>query len=245
MERVNHVHIIEIGCSRLICYVDGMLKREIPDGECLEFGITCLYSVFLLLIELAQADSHLAAAGSRGSHHNERTCSNHIVVTSESLIGIYKGNVVGITLYGVMNVGHYAQTLKTLAESIGTGLTVIVGNHHRSDQKATGLELLTQTQHIHIVGNTQITAYLVLFNIQCTDYDNNLGTVTELHKHTQLTVRLETGQNAAGVMVIEEFSSELEVKFVTELSYALLDVFGLYPKILFVVKSVYHNGLQT
>jgi hypothetical protein len=46
------------------------------------------------------------------------------------------------------------------------------------------------------------------------------------------------------MMVVKELASELKIKLVTELSYALLDVFGLYPKILVVVKSVYHNGLQ-
>ncbi len=66
-----------------------------------------------------------------------------------------------------------------------------------------------------------------------------------MHKHTQLAVRLETGEYTASVVIVEELASELKIKLVSELGYALLDVFGLYPQILFVVKSVYHNGLQT
>ena len=116
--------------------------------------------------------------------------------------------------------------------------------HHRSHHETAGLELLAQTQHVHIISNAQVTAHLVLFNINCTDYNHDFGILTQLIEHAQFTVRLETGENAACVMVIKELAAEFQIKLVTELSYALLDVFGLYPKILFVVKSVYHNGLQ-
>ena len=144
-----------------------------------------------------------------------------------------------------MNVGDDTQTFQTLAEGIGTGLAVVVCDNHRSYQKAAALELLTQTQDVHVIGDTQVTAHLVLLNVNGTDYDNNLSIVAQLVEHAQLTVRLETGKDAAGVVIVEEFASELKVKFVAELSYALLDVFGLYPQILVVVKSVYHNGLQS
>ena len=56
--------------------------------------------------------------------------------------------------------------------------------------------------------------------------------------------RLKTGKYTAGVIVVKEFSAKLQIKLVSELRYALFNVFGLYPQILFVVKSVYHNGLQ-
>ena len=143
-----------------------------------------------------------------------------------------------------MDVCHNSQTFQALAESIGTGLAVVVCDNHRTYQKAAALELLTQTQNVHVIGDTQVTAHLVLLNVNGTDYDDDLSVVAQLIEHTQLTVRLETGKDAAGVVIVEELASELKIKFVTELSYALLNVFGLYPKILFVVKSVYHNGLQ-
>ena len=244
MERVNHVHVIQIGSGRLIGYVYGMVQRKVPYGECLEFGVTGLDSMLLLLEKLTQTNSHLAASGTGGSNHHQRTGCHDIIVTAESLIGINQGNIVRVTLYDIMDVGDNTQAFEALAESIGTGLTVVVGYYHRPDQKAAALELFPQTQDVHIIGDTQVTANLVLFNVNGTDHYHNLGIIAELLQHTQFTVWLETGEHAAGVMVIEELASELEIKFVSELSDSLLDMFGLYPKILVVVKSVYHNGLQ-
>ena len=68
--------------------------------------------------------------------------------------------------------------------------------------------------------------------------------VTQLAEHSELAVGLKTGQDAACMVVVKEFASEFEVKLVAELSYALLDVFGLNFEIFLVVKTVFHNGLQ-
>ena len=46
-------------------------------------------------------------------------------------------------------------------------------------------------------------------------------------------------------MVVKKFTSEFEVKFIAELGDTLLNVFRLYLQILVVVKSVFHNGMQS
>ena len=67
VERVNHVDVIQVGGGSLIGNVDGVLQRQVPYGEGLELGISGMYSPLVLIVELRQADSHLAAAwtGSR------------------------------------------------------------------------------------------------------------------------------------------------------------------------------------
>ena len=52
MEGIDHVHIVEVGCSSLIGDVHRMLKRQVPDRECLKLGITCTDATFVLIIEL-------------------------------------------------------------------------------------------------------------------------------------------------------------------------------------------------
>ena len=47
------------------------------------------------------------------------------------------------------------------------------------------------------------------------------------------------------MIIVEKFTSELEVEFVAELSDALFDVFGLNFEIFLVVESVFQNGLQS
>lgn len=50
MERVDHVDVVQICGCRLICEVDRMLQRQIPDRKCLEFGISCMDSAFMFMI---------------------------------------------------------------------------------------------------------------------------------------------------------------------------------------------------
>jgi hypothetical protein len=42
------------------------------------------------------------------------------------------------------------------------------------------------------------------------------------------------------VVVVEQFTAKFKIKLIAELGDALLDVFGLYPQILLVVKAVFH-----
>ena len=56
----------------------------------------------------------------------------------------------------------------------------------------------------------------------------------------QLRVRLEARQHTAGVVVIEEFATEFEIKFALKLSYTLLDMFALYANLFVVVETVLH-----
>ena len=59
-------------------------------------------------------------------------------------------------------------------------------------------------------------------------------------KHLELAVRLEAGKYPACVIVVKQFSAQFQIKFVSELPDAFLDMFGLDPYILFVVKTVFH-----
>ena len=46
-------------------------------------------------------------------------------------------------------------------------------------------------------------------------------------------------------MVIEKFSTELQIKLVAKLGYALLYMLRLNSEIALVIKSVLHNGTQS
>ena len=68
--------------------------------------------------------------------------------------------------------------------------------------------------------------------------------VAELAEHSELDIGLETREHAACMMVVEKFSAEFEIELVAELSYTLLNMFGLNLEVFVVVESVSHNGLQ-
>ncbi len=143
-----------------------------------------------------------------------------------------------------MIIGGDAHALQTLAESIGTALAIVVGYNDRTYKEPPVLELRAQTQHIHIVGYSKVITNLVFLNIDGTDHNHDFSMVAQLAEHTQLTVGLETGEHTARMMVIKKFTPQLKIKFVAELRYTLLDVFGLDFEIFLVVKTVFHNGLQ-
>jgi hypothetical protein len=52
MERIDHVEVTDIGGCGLIGDIDRMLQREIPNGKGFEFGITSMYAMPILVIDL-------------------------------------------------------------------------------------------------------------------------------------------------------------------------------------------------
>ena len=65
MEGVDHIHVGQIGRRGFIGQIDRVLERQVPDREGLVFGVARANAAPVLVIELAQAGGHFAAARSR------------------------------------------------------------------------------------------------------------------------------------------------------------------------------------
>ncbi len=113
MERVNHVHIVEVGGGSLVGYVHRVLQRQIPNRKCFELGVAGFYAP---LVELAQAHCHLAAAGAGGGDNHQRTGGFDIVVASESVVGVYQVDIIGISFDGVMHISCHTHALQSSPE---------------------------------------------------------------------------------------------------------------------------------
>ena len=109
-----------------------MFQRQVPDRERFELGIAGLYSPLVLLVELGQADSHLAASRARCCHRHERTGGRHIVVTAKSVFGVDESHIVRVALDRMVVIGRYAPAFELGTIIIGTGLAIIVGDDHRA-----------------------------------------------------------------------------------------------------------------
>ena len=139
-----------------------------------------------------------------------------------------------------MEIGSDSETLKSGSVCIGADLTVVVRDHDTAYCETPVFEFGFEPEHVGVVGYAKILTHLVLFNVNRA-YDNyDFGTVAELLEHLELAVRLETRKNPACVIVVKQFSAQFQIKFVPELPDAFLDMFGLDPHILFVVKTVFH-----
>ncbi len=145
MERIDHIHILKVGCRGLVGKVHGVVQRQVPNREGLEFGVTGLDPALILLIELAEADCHLSAARPRGGHHDKGLGGLDIVVPSETLIRIDQRDIIGIVLDRVMVVDLDAHILQTLPVSLGAGLAVEMGDYHAVDLKIPIQELVPET----------------------------------------------------------------------------------------------------
>ncbi len=106
-----------------------------------------------------------------------------------------------------MEIGLDTHTRQALLVSHGTGLATVVCDDDRTDVETTVHKLATQAEHIFVVSNTEVTPHFVLFNVDCTDNNNNLGRIGQLLKHTQLAVGPKTRQDTAGVVVVEKFAT--------------------------------------
>ena len=225
MERIDHIHIIEVCGGGLVGDVDRVLQRKVPDRERLEFGIARRYSLLVLVVELAEAHGHLSAARPRSRHDHERTGCLHVIILTVALFGVNQGYIVRVTLDRVVVVGLDAHLFELRLVRLGAGLAVEVGDHDAADEKAPADELCAQAQDIHVVGDAVVGAHLVLLDVVGTDDDDDLGAVAQLLEHPQLAVQLESGQNPAGVIVVEKLAPKFQIEFVSELGNAFLDVF--------------------
>ena len=217
MERVYHVHIVQIGSSCLVCDVHRMLQWEIPHRECLKLSIAGTHTTLVLIIKLTQTNRHLTATRTWRSNNNQRTLSLNIIVLTESLVRGNQTHVMRIALDEIMAVSLDALALQTLFEGDGCRLTIIMSDDNRPHHETTVLELTTKAQHVLIVSNAQVGTLLVLLYIGCTNHDNNLDAIADFLEHAQFAVRLETRQNSAGMMIVKKFTAQFEVKLSVKL----------------------------
>ena len=237
VERVDHIHVVEIGGRRLIGEVHGVLERQIPDGEGLELGIAGCNAVLMLMVELAEAGRHLAAAGTRRGDDHKGVRRFDIIVFAEAFVTDDMGNVGGVACDGIVAVVFDAELFQTLDKRVGGSLSGILRDHDAADKEPKRLEGVHQTQAVVIISDAEVAADLVFLYVIGIDCNDDLHIVLELLKHADLAVGLKAGQHAGGMKIIEQLTAELKVQFAAELGDALADMLGLHCQILVIIKS--------
>ena len=155
-----------------------MFERKVPHWEGLELRIAGLHSPFVFMVELAQAYCHLSASRSRSRDDNKRPCRLNIIILAETFLRVNQGYIVRITVNRIMVADRNTQTLKSFTVSIGTCLSIKVGDYDRSYIESDFFEFLSQTQDILIVCDTEVSAHFVFLYIKSTDYLYDLSAVT-------------------------------------------------------------------
>ena len=117
-----------------------------------------------------------------------------------------------------------AHILQTLAVGFCAGLAVEVGDNDAVYAQIPLQKLVPQTENVHIVRDAQITSNLVFLNVYGTDDNDNLYVVLKLKEHLHLTVRMEAGENTAGMIIVKQFAAEFHIQFIAEFGDTLLNV---------------------
>ena len=224
MEGINHIYIVQISGGCLIGQIHRVLQRQVPYRKGLKFGIARLDSPLILMVELGQTGGHLAAARSGRCDDHQRTACFNIIILPVSFIADDERNIAGIAVNAVVAIGPNTHVLQLGTEHIRSALAAVLGDHHAAHIQALVLEFLNQAQNIHIIGDSQVLANLVLFDIRRVDGDDDFCLIRQLQEHAQFAVRREAGKNTGGVVVIKEFSSKLQIELIAELADALSDM---------------------
>ena len=100
----------------------------------------------------------------------------------------------------------------------------ILGDNNGISQKAHFSEGFNQAKDFRVIGETGIHADFIPFNRRCTDDKNYFSLFSQLVKHFKFTVRLKTGKNPGGVVVVKKLASEFQIKFIAEHGDAVPDM---------------------
>ena len=131
-----------------------------------------------------------------------------------------------------------AQILQAVDEGVGAGLPRILGDDHAAHIQPPFPESVDEPEGVHVIGDAKVAPDLVLFNGRGRNHDHDFRLFPELHQHVDLAVRLESGQNTGGMVVVKELPAELQIQFSAEMGDPFQYLFRLQCVILVVVKSL-------
>ena len=88
-----------------------------------------------------------------------------------------------------------------------------------------------------VVGDAEVAAALAALDVVGGDGDDDLGLVLHFEQHSDLAVGREAGEDAGGVVIVEELAAEFEIQLAAEFADAVADVLRLQLEVLVVVKA--------
>ena len=136
-----------------------------------------------------------------------------------------------------MAVHPDSQRFQTLLEGLGHRLSLITSQYDAAHIQAKVAEHIDEPQHIHIIGDAQIAAELVLFDVTGIDDDYYFYLFLHLQQHPQLAVRLKARQYPGCMIIIVQLSAEFQIQFASKFGNALPDMLRLHAKIFVIVKT--------
>ena len=243
MEGIHHVDVAQVGGGGLVGHVDGMVQRQIPDGEGLELGVARLHSPELFVVDLRQAGAHLAGVGSGADDGHDGTGGLHIFVGAVAVLADDGVHVGGVAFDGAMEIDADPLPGQAVEEEAHAGLVAVAGDHHGLDFEAPLPQVVDGAHGVGLVGKAEVGAHLLFFDGSGVDADDDVHLVPQPLEQFDLGVGVESGEDPGGVVIADEFTAEFEIEFSVEPSGPGEDRLGLFLQIFFAVKSDFHVAL--
>ena len=193
MERIQTVDILQIGCRRLIGDIQRMLQRNVPYREGLKLGVAGLDATLVLMVQLAQTGSKLAAAGAGSRHDDDRTGRLNIGIGTIALVTNDQVNICRISGSRVVGIGADSAAFQLCHELFCGRLSVITGYDNAVDQKTVIGQILNQAEGFGAIGDAVIAAQLIALDIPRVYTDDDLSLILQLLQQTHLDVLIIAG----------------------------------------------------
>ena len=238
VEVVDDIRVVEIDRCGLVREVDGVLERQVPDGEGLKLRVTGLHTAPDLVIDLAHRGSKLAGAGAGGGDNDKVARGGRELVAAETLVRDDEVEVRRVARDDAVARDRKPQALKAIDERLRHLVALFELRHDDVlDKEAAAAEDVDEAQNVVLVQDAQIRTDLLALDVLGVNADEDLDVVLDALQHRNLVVRGETGQDAGSVHIVEEFAAHLQVELAANLFAAGVDVFGLELDVFLAVKA--------
>ena len=133
--------------------------------------------MLVLVVELGEAGRHLAAAGARRGDDDERVRRLDVLVAAKAFVAHDMGDVGRVARDGIVTVVANAQRVEPLDEGVRRVLPRVLRDAHAADIETERAERVDQAKAVVIVGDAEVAAHLVFFNVVRVDRDDDLRIV--------------------------------------------------------------------
>lgn len=136
-----------------------------------------------------------------------------------------------------MTVNLEAERLHALFKHVRGRLTRILRQRDRADIETKAAENVDEPRHVGIVGDAQIAAALVLFDVARVDGDDDFRLIAQASSILILLSGAKPGSTRDAVVIVKELAAKFQIELAAKLVDPLTNMFGLQPDILFAVKT--------
>ena len=149
----------------------------------------------MVVVQLRQAGSQLAAAGSGSGDHNDGLGGLDVFVGAVAFVADDGVDLGRVTLGETVGVHLDAAAFQFVLKSPGGELARKTGDDHRAQRDAPGGQIVDQLQGVGIIGDAEVGADLFPFDVTGEDAQQDVGLVLELLQQPHLHVGVETREH--------------------------------------------------